>query len=91
MPAAPYGGATKPDNYLWQSIVVLVLCCWLPAIPAIINATKVDSRWAAGDVAGAQEASRKARTWAIVSVATGATIAVVYLAAAVLISASSPA
>ncbi|MEO0630306.1 MAG: GYF domain-containing protein, partial [Planctomycetota bacterium] len=44
-PAAGSSGAAAPahqpsggeiPNYLWQSIVVLILCCWPFAIPALV-------------------------------------------------------
>lgn len=60
-----------PPNYLWQSIVCLVLCCWPFAIPAIIFATKVRPAYESGDYAGAVEASKKAKTWFLVSLIVG--------------------
>jgi 4-amino-4-deoxy-L-arabinose transferase-like glycosyltransferase len=64
-------GQPMPPNYLWQSIVSLVICCWPFAIPAIIFATKVKPAYEAGDYAGALEASGKAKTWFLVSLITG--------------------
>ena len=55
----------KPDNYLVWSILVTVMCCWPLGIPAIVNASKVDKLWTAGDYNGAQEASKKAKQFAI--------------------------
>jgi 4-amino-4-deoxy-L-arabinose transferase-like glycosyltransferase len=64
-------GQPMPPNYLWQSIVCLVICCWPFAIPAIIFATKVRPAYESGDYAGALEASKKAKTWFLVSLIVG--------------------
>lgn len=62
LPAAPVVGV-RIANYLWQSIAVTVCCCLPFGIPAIIFASQVNTKMAAGDLAGAQESSRKARLW----------------------------
>jgi hypothetical protein len=70
--AAPVGapGGTVP-NYLVQSILV-TLCCCLPAgVVAIIFAAQVNSKLAAGDVAGAMAASRNAKIWSWVGFGLG--------------------
>lgn len=66
----PAQGAFTPriPNYLWQAIVVTVLCCWPFGIPAIVYASKVDDLSARGDIPGAMAASRNARTWCWVAV-----------------------
>src|SRR5688572_1154941 len=80
---APDGGAgTKIPNYLPQSILVTLFCCLPFGIVAIVNAAQVNSKVAAGDVAGAQESSRKARTWVLASFVTG----LVVIAGAILLS-----
>jgi hypothetical protein len=56
------GGGTPPDNGLTWAIVA-VFCCWPFAIPAIINATKVNDLWNRGDQAGAMEAQAQAKKW----------------------------
>jgi hypothetical protein len=61
-----YGGADIP-NYLWQSIVVTVFCCWPFGIPAIVFAAKVDGLKARGDLMGARSASESAKMWCLVS------------------------
>lgn len=67
-------------NYLVQSILVTILCCWPFGIPAIIAAAKVDGLVARGDIAGAMDASKKAKTWAWVSFGSGMVFVVLYLA-----------
>lgn len=64
-------GQMMPPNYLWQSIVCVVICCQPFAIAAIIFASKVKPAFEAGDYAGALDASRKAKTWFIVSLVSG--------------------
>ena len=63
------GGAAVP-NYLVQSIVS-IFCCWPLAIPAIIFASQVNGKLAAGDYAGAQEASRKAKQFSTIAIGIG--------------------
>lgn len=67
-------------NYLVQSILVTILCCWPFGIPAIIFAAKVDGLVARGDIAGAMDASKKAKTWAWVSFGSGMAFIVLYVA-----------
>lgn len=70
VPASFAGGAfganplqPKPANYLVWSIVVTLLCCIPFGIVGIIFATQVDSKYSAGDYAGAQVASDRAKLW----------------------------
>jgi hypothetical protein len=65
-----YAGADIP-NYLWQSIVVTVFCCWPFGIPAIVFAAKVDGLKSRGDLVGARAASDSAKTWCWVSFGIG--------------------
>ena len=67
-------------NYLVQSILVTILCCWPFGIPAIISAAKVDGLVARGDIAGAMDASKKAKTWTWVSFGSAMVFVVLYLA-----------
>ncbi len=66
-PSAPTAGGANIPNYLWQSIVVTIFCCWPLGIPAIVYAAKVDGLRARGDIAGAMAASSSAKTWCIVA------------------------
>lgn len=50
-------------NYLVQSILVTLFCCLPLGIVAIINAAQVNNKITAGDMAGAMEASKKAKMW----------------------------
>jgi len=46
-----------------QSILVTLFCCIPFGIPAIVNASQVETKVRVGDLAGALESSRKARMW----------------------------
>jgi hypothetical protein len=64
---APYGqpGGTPPQNYLVWAILSLIFCCWPLSIVSIVFAAQVNGKYAAGDLAGAQESSRKAKQFAL--------------------------
>ncbi|MBL7500716.1 CD225/dispanin family protein [Frankia nepalensis] len=64
----PPGGMPIP-NYLWQSIVTTVLCCLPAGVIALVYSTRVQPKQQMGDIQGALEASKKAKTWCIVSAA----------------------
>jgi hypothetical protein len=70
-PAGYAGPPPSVPNYLWQSIVVTLCCCWPAGIPAIVFAARVNSLLAAGDISGAEEASNKARMWTLISLGAG--------------------
>lgn len=69
-PPAAGGTATVP-NYLVPAIIS-IFCCWPLAIPALINATKVNGMVAAGDMAGAQQASEQAKKFMKLAFIVGA-------------------
>lgn len=70
----------RPNNYLALSIISTVFCCWPLGIPAIIQSSKVNTKFAEGDYAGAQEASRKAKSWIIWSAAVAIILWAIYMA-----------
>jgi hypothetical protein len=47
------------------AILSTLFCCLPLGVVSIVYASQVDGKRAAGDVAGAQEASRKAGLWAL--------------------------
>ena len=73
----PAGGSATVPNYLVPAIIS-IFCCWPLAIPAIIFATQVNGKVAAGDIAGAQDASKKAKTFAFIAIGIGVAIWVIY-------------
>lgn len=71
--AAPTVG-TKIPNYLVQAILVTLCCCLPGGIVAIVYAAQVNSKQAAGDIAGAQDSSNKAKMWCWISFGVGLVI-----------------
>lgn len=76
-PGGPAG--TPPPNYLVWSILTTIFCCLPVGVVSIIFSTQVNSKWALGDVAGAQDASDKAKKFAIWSAIAWAIITLLYL------------
>jgi ABC-type Fe3+ transport system permease subunit len=74
-----YQQNTRPPNYLVFAILTTFFCCQILGIVSIIYAAQVNSRWNAGDVAGANDASRNAKLWAWVAFGSGLLIGVVTL------------
>ena len=78
-----YGGGgpvgQPPPNHLAWAIITTILCCLPLGIVSIVFAAQVNGKWSAGDVAGAQESSRKARLFALWGTIIGAVIGVLYL------------
>ena len=75
---APGAPGVPPPNYLVWAILTTIFCCLPFGIASIVFSTQVNSKWALGDVAGAQEASAKARRFAIWAGIAWAIIAVLY-------------
>ncbi|MCK4564001.1 MAG: CD225/dispanin family protein [Verrucomicrobia bacterium] len=64
-------GQENIPNYLWQSIVVTLLCCLPLGIPAIVFAAKVNGLVTAGQIEEAKAASSKAKMWCWLSFGIG--------------------
>lgn len=91
-PIYPTGYAVgSVPNYLWQSIVVTVLCCLPFGVVSIVHAAKVDSLLAQGDIVGANAASKSAKTWAIAGVATWGVGIGIYLIFMIVVAAGAAA
>jgi hypothetical protein len=58
------------DNNMTMSIVAIFLC-WPLAIPAIINASKVNPLLQQGDYAGAQAAAAESKKWSKLALIIG--------------------
>lgn len=71
--SAAAAGANIP-NYLWQSIAVTLCCCLPFGVVAIVYAAQVKSKAGVGDIAGAQEASNKAKMWCWIGFGIGIVI-----------------
>lgn len=93
-PSGAYGGGAygsqgaPPPNYLVWAILSVILC-WPLAIPAIIFSTQVNTKWAMGDVAGAQDASAKAKKFTILAAVIGVIATILYVIGFAVLSAMS--
>jgi hypothetical protein len=70
---------TKPDSFLVWSILCTIFCCLPFGIAAIVNSSRVDSRWHVGDYEGSRRAASNARTWFWWSLGTGLVVQVIYI------------
>ena len=74
----PQHAPPRPKTYLLESILATLFCCLPLGIVGIVNASRVDSRYSVGDYAGAEEASREARKWTIISVVVSLVLMALY-------------
>lgn len=79
-PAPRFDAVPAIDNYLIPAVLVTLCCCLPGGIVAIVYAAQVNSKAAAGDIAGAMEASRKAKLWTWISAGAGIVISLIYAA-----------
>jgi len=88
---APYGppGGAPPPNYLVWAILSTVLCCLPLGVASIVFSAQVNSKYAAGDLAGAQESARKAKLFAIWSAAVTVVLTAIIVALAIVGTISS--
>jgi hypothetical protein len=82
-PPPPTGAAGHVPNYLVPAIIS-IFCCWPLGIAAIIFAAQVNGKVASGDIAGAVDASKKAKLFSFISIGIGLAIGVIYLLLTVL-------
>jgi hypothetical protein len=62
------------------AILTTIFCCLPAGVVSIVYAAQVNSKWQGGDQHGAYNASKNARTWAIVSAAVGLVGIVIWVA-----------
>ena len=62
-PQAPV--QTPPKTWLVESILATLFCCLPFGIAGIVNASRVESRFYAGDVEAANRASANAKKWTL--------------------------
>ena len=65
-------------NYLVFAILTTVLCCLPAGIPAIVYAAQVNGKLQAGDIAGAQLASKNAKMWCFISAGVGLAVGLLW-------------
>lgn len=68
-----------PKTWLVESILVTLFCCLPFGIAGIVNASKVESAYRAGDLEGALQASEKAKSWVMTSFWIGIVIGFIYV------------
>jgi len=82
VPGQPPAAGQMPSifmpNYLVFAILATVLCCLPAGIPAIVYAAQVNGKLQAGDIAGAQDASKNAKMWCWISLGAGLAVGVVW-------------
>jgi hypothetical protein len=103
-PGAPYGGGPgytgpggygsqhrppQPDSYMVWAILSTLFCCLPFGIVSIINASKVDSLYAAGNYAGARVASESAKKWATWAAGAGLIVLLGYILLGIVAAGSS--
>ena len=59
-----------PTNLVW-AIVCIVLCCWIPAVVALIFSLQVKTKYRMGDYAAAQKYSDWSAWLCIISIVLG--------------------
>ena len=66
------------DNYLVWAILSTVLCCLPAGIVAIVYAAQVNGKLQIGDIAGAQQSSKNAKLWCLISVGATFVVGILY-------------
>lgn len=69
----------KPNNWLWQSIVVTLFCCVPFGIVGIVYAAKVDVFYFNGRYQEAEAAARSARNWTLVALLIGVVVIISWI------------
>lgn len=77
-PESQPAGQPPANNLVW-AILSTLFCCLPLGIVSIVYAAQVNGKWAAGDHAGAQESSRKAKQFAIWSAVAGVVFGILYV------------
>ncbi len=68
----------QPKTWLVESILVTLFCCLPFGIVGIVNAAKVNSLYASGNLEAAQQASATAAKWTKIGFIVGIVVIIVY-------------
>lgn len=71
-------GNVQPKTWLVESILVTLFCCLPFGIVGIVNAAKVNSLYASGNIEAAQQASATAAKWTKIGFIVGIVVIIVY-------------
>lgn len=82
VPPPPRG--VSPPNHLVWAILATLFCCLPGGIVAIVYAAQVDTKFNAGDLAGAQAASDNAKQWSWISFGVGLVVIVGWVGLSIL-------
>lgn len=69
----------RPNNYLVGAILATIFCCMPVGIVSIVFASQVNTKFDAGDFAGAEEASKKARLFMIIAIVSALFVFILYI------------
>lgn len=75
----PAAAAANIPNYLVQAILVTLFCCMPFGVAAIVYAAQVNTKAAAGDLAGARASADLARKWCWWSFGLGLAGGILYI------------
>jgi hypothetical protein len=70
-PPASADATANIPNYLIPAILATLFCCLPVGVVSIIFAAQVNGKLATGDIAGATDASRKAKMFMFIAVGAG--------------------
>lgn len=68
----------QPKSWLPESILVTLFCCLPFGIVGIVNATKVSTLYAAGNIEAARQASAAAAKWTKIGFFGGLAVIIIY-------------
>jgi len=88
-PQVPGPQGAPPPNYLVWAILTTIFCCLPLGVVSIVFSTQVNSKWAMGDVAGAEAASANAKKFAMWAAIVQVALAILYLIAVVALGVGS--
>jgi len=77
-PVRAYAPQAPINNYLVPAVLVTLCCCLPGGVVAIIYAAQVNSKLAAGDIAGATAAAKNAKMWTWIGAGGGLLVALAY-------------
>lgn len=69
----------KPASNLVWAILTTLFCCLPFGIVSIVYSAKVDNLWSTGQYDASRDASKKAKTWAIVAACVAGVWVIVYI------------
>jgi len=77
-PSGSAGGSPSVPNFLVPAIISL-FCCFPLGVVGVIFAAQVNGKVAAGDIAGAQDASKKAKMFSFIALGLGLVVIIIYV------------